>query len=204
MQKVGTQLSKKQRRQNSSQKRATVIALSDETAIYGKVTGKHGDRWFSVTIYDEKNNRHIPEVKAHIISKKNTARVEISSIVNLALSEDDDPDDPNPQRNWGSKKWEIITPLDDGAVKQLKKDGRISDILLMRDAMDAKTIREMDTLVSKGISTDRYDLGIEFERDEPEVTEDTNTKKKDKVSKKGEARTHRVIDDDGEVDVDAI
>jgi hypothetical protein len=201
--KVGTQISKKQRRQNSSQKKATDIALSDDSAVYAKVTHRLGNKWFSVVIYDEKNRRHIPDIKAKIQSR-NTARVELSSVVNVALAEDDDPDDDNPQNSWATKNWEIISPLDEQTVRQLKKDGKISDVLATSTAVSVDTLKEVDRRLKAGVATEDMmdDGGIEFVRDEPEEEDAKVLQKKDKTSKKGMARVLRTEDDD--VNIDAI
>lgn len=201
--KVGTQISKKQRRQNSSQKKATDIALSDDSAVYAKVTHRLGNKWFSVVIYDEKNRRHIPDIKAKIQSR-NTARVELSSVVNVALAEDDDPDDENPQNSWATKNWEIISPLDEQTVRQLKKDGKISDVLATSTAVSVDTLKEVDRRLKAGVATEDMmdDGGIEFVRDEPEEEDAKVLQKKDKTSKKGMARVLRTEDDD--VNIDAI
>jgi hypothetical protein len=201
--KVGTQISKKQRRQNTSQKKATDIALSDDSAVYAKVTHRLGNKWFSVVIYDEKNRRHIPDIKAKIQSR-NTARVELSSVVNVALAEDDDPDDDNPQNSWATKNWEIISPLDEQTVRQLKKDGKISDVLATSTAVSVDTLKEVDRRLKAGVATEDMmdDGGIEFVRDEAEDEDAKVLQKKDKTSKKGMARVLRTEDDD--VNIDAI
>ncbi len=201
--KVGTQISKKQRRQNTSQKKATDIALSDDSAVYAKVTHRLGNKWFSVVIYDEKNRRHIPDIKAKIHSR-NTARVELSSVVNVALAEDDNPDDDNPQNSWATKNWEIISPLDEQTVRQLKKDGKISDVLATSTAVSVDTLKEVDRRLKAGVATEDMmdDGGIEFVRDEAEEEDTKVLQKKDKTSKKGMARVLRTEDDD--VNIDAI
>ena len=156
-----------------------------------------------ITIFDQKNNRHLTDVKARVPSKR-APKILVPSVVNVALAEDDDPDDTNPEQSWASKTWEILTPLDDYSVKQLKRDGRISEILASTAEISIETIKNVDSMTKKGlgsIALDTLDSGIEFEREEEEKELQTNTDKRDKVSKH-KARVLRTEDDD--VNIDAI
>jgi hypothetical protein len=203
MQKVGTQMSRKQKSLQRKQITLSTNALSDETAVYARVTKHQGNRSFLITIYDQKNNRHLTDVKARVPSKR-APKITIPSVVNVALPEDNDPDDSFPEHSWGSKTWEILTPLDEKAVKQLKKEGRISEILASTAEISIDTIKNVDSMTKKGLGStalNDLDFGIEFEREEEEKEPETNTDKRDKVSKH-KARVLRTEDD--EVNIDAI
>jgi hypothetical protein len=203
MQKVGTQMSRKQKSLQRKQITLSTNALGDETAIYARVTKHQGNRSFLITIFDQKNNRHLTDVKARVPSKR-APKITIPSVVNVALAEDDDPADKHPEQSWASKTWEILTPLDEKSVKQLKKDGRISEIIASNAEISSDTIKNVDSLKKKGLGSsamDDLDFGIEFEREGDDEEVETNTDKRDKVSKHKE-RVLRTEDD--EVDIDAI
>ncbi len=196
-------MSRKQKSLQRKQITLSTTALSDETAVYARVTKHQGNRSFLITIFDQKNNRHLTDVKARVPSKR-APKILVPSVVNVALAEDDDPDDENPEQNWGSKTWEILTPLDERSVKQLKKDGRISEVLASTAEISIETIKNVDSMTKKGLGStalDDLDMGIEFERDEGDEDTETNTDKRDKVSKH-KARVLRPDSDD--VDIDAI
>lgn len=202
MQKTGTQVTKKQKSLQRKQTHLSNTAVSDETAIYARVTKHLGNRSFLVTIFDEKNNRHVTDVKAKVLSKR-MPRIIVPSVVNVALPEDDDPEDSDAGFKWGTKTWEIIIPIDEKTVRQLKKDGRISEVLASSSEISAENIKNVDEMVKKGLGSNVMDYGFEFERDEEEETDVTsaNTVKKDKVSK----HTERVLkSENDEVDIDAI
>jgi hypothetical protein len=203
MQKVGTQMSRKQKSLQRKQITLSTNALGDETAIYARVTKHQGNRSFLITIFDQKNNRHLTDVKARVPSKR-APKITIPSVVNVALAEDDDPADKHPEQSWASKTWEILTPLDEKSVKQLKKEGRISEIIASNAEISSDTIKNVDSLKKKGLGSsamDDLDFGIEFEREGDDEEVETNTDKRDKISKHKE-RVLRAEDD--EVDVDAI
>lgn len=196
-------MSRKQKSLQRKQITFSTTALSDETAIYARATKHLGNRSFLITIYDQKNNRHLTDIKARVPSKR-APKILIPSVVNVALAEDDDPEDENPEQSWASKTWEILTPLDEKSVKQLKKDGRISDILASTAEISTETIKNVDSMTKKGLGStalDYLDDGIEFDREEEEKELEANTDKRDKVSKH-KARVLRPDTDD--VNIDAI
>ncbi len=203
MQKVGTQMSRKQKSLQRKQINLSNNALGDETAVYARVTKHQGNRSFLITIFDQKNNRHLTDIKAKVLSKR-APKITIPSVVNVALAEDDDPGDTNPEQSWGSKTWEILTPLDEKSIKQLKKEGRISDILASTAEISADTIKNADKMAKMGLGSSAFDAldgGIEFDREEEESELQSNTDKRDKVSKHKE-RVLRTEDDD--INIDAI
>ncbi len=202
MQKVGTQVSRKQKSLQRKQVTLSNTALSDDGAVYARVTKHLGNRSFLITIYDEQNNRHLTDIKAKVLSKR-APKIAVPSVVNVTLAEDDDPEEKNPHQSWATKSWEIITPLDEKSVKQLKKEGRISEILSSSAEISAETVKEVDRRLKAGLSSgmDMVDVGIEFDYEEEEKPEETTVDKKDKVSKH-KARVLKTEDD--EVDVDAI
>lgn len=203
MQKTGTQITKKQKSLQRKQIHLTSTAVSDETAVYARVTKHLGNRSFLVTLYDEKNNRHFTDVKAKLLSKR-APRITVPSVVNVTLAEDPDPEEKNSESKWGEKNWEIIVPLDEKSVRQLKKEGRISEILASTADISSDTIKNVDAMTKKGLGSnalDGVDFGIEFEREEEEEPEIKNTDKREKVSKHKE----RVLKtEDADVDIDAI
>lgn len=203
MQKTGTQITRKQKSLQRKQVLLSSTAVSDDTAVYARVTKHLGNRSFLITIYDEKNKRHLTDVKAKVLSKR-APRITVPSVVNVTLAEDDDPEDKNPESTWATKNWEIIVPLDDKAVKQLKKEGRISEVLASTADISTENIKNVDSMAKKGLGStamDTLDFGIEFEREEDEEPEVKNTDKREKVSKHKE-RVLKTEDDD--VDIDAI
>jgi hypothetical protein len=203
MQKTGTQITKKQKSLLRKQTRLSTTAVSDETAVYARVTKHLGNRSFLITIYDEKNNRHLTDVKAKVLSKR-APRITVPSVVNVTLAEDDDPDDSNAESRWGTKNWEILVPLDEKAVKQLKKEGRISEVLASSTDISSDTIKNVDLMIGKGLGSTalgNLDLGFEFDREQEEEDDSTVTDKKEKVSK-FKARVLKA--DSDEVDIDAI
>lgn len=203
MQKTGTQITKKQKSLLRKQTRLSTTAVSDETAVYARVTKHLGNRSFLITIYDEKNNRHLTDVKAKVLSKR-APRITVPSVVNVTLAEDDDPDDSNAESRWGTKNWEILVPLDEKAVKQLKKEGRISEVLASSTDISSETIKNVDLMIGKGLGSTalgNLDLGFEFDREQEEEDDSTVTDKKEKVSK-FKARVLKA--DSDEVDIDAI
>jgi hypothetical protein len=203
MQKTGTQITKKQKSLLRKQTRLSTTAASDETAVYARVTKHLGNRSFLITIYDEKNNRHLTDVKAKVLSKR-APRITVPSVVNVTLAEDDDPDDSNAESRWGTKNWEILVPLDEKAVKQLKKEGRISEVLASSTDISSETIKNVDLMIGKGLGSTalgNLDLGFEFDREQEEEDDSTVTDKKEKVSK-FKARVLKA--DSDEVDIDAI
>lgn len=193
------------RKQKSLQRKQVLLsntAISDDTAVYARVTKHLGNRSFLITVYDEKNKRHFTDVKAKVLSKR-APRISVPSVVNVTLAEDPDPEEKESQ--WGNKSWEILVPLDDKAVKQLKKEGRISEVLASSADISTDNIKNVDAMAKKGLGSsalDNLDFGIEFEREEDDAdTELKNTDKRDKVSKHKE----RVLKtEDAEVDIDAI
>ena len=203
MQKTGTQITKKQKSLLRKQTRLSTTAVSDDTAVYARVTKHLGNRSFLITIYDEKNNRHLTDVKAKVLSKR-APRITVPSVVNVTLAEDDDPDDSNAESRWGTKNWEILVPLDEKAVKQLKKEGRISEVLASSTDISSETIKNVDLMIGKGLGSTalgNLDLGFEFDREQDEEEDSTVTDKKEKVSK-FKARVLKA--DSDEVDIDAI
>jgi hypothetical protein len=203
MQKTGTQITKKQKSLLRKQTRLSTTAVSDDTAVYARVTKHLGNRSFLITIYDEKNNRHLTDVKAKVLSKR-APRITVPSVVNVTLAEDDDPDDSNAESRWGTKNWEILVPLDEKAVKQLKKEGRISEVLASSTDISSETIKNVDLMIGKGLGSTalgNLDLGFEFDRELEEEEDSTVTDKKEKVSK-FKARVLKA--DSDEVDIDAI
>jgi hypothetical protein len=203
MQKTGTQVSRKQKSLQRKQTLLSSAAVSDDTAVYARVTRHLGNRSFLITVYDEKNNRHLTDVKAKVLSKR-APRITVPSVVNVTLAEEMDPDDSNAESKWGTKNWEIIVPLDEKTVKQLKKEGRISEVLASSADISSETIKNVDIMTKKGLGANALDdleFGIEFERAEDDAEEVKNTDKKEKVSKHKE----RVLKtEDAEVDIDAI
>jgi SAM-dependent MidA family methyltransferase len=202
MQKTGTQITKKQKSLQRKQTTLSNTALSDETAVYARVTKHLGNRSFLITIFDEKNNRHVTDVKARVLSKR-MPRIVVPSVVNVALAEGRDPEDSNAEFKWGTKNWEIIIPIDEKTVRQLKKDGHISEVLASSSEISAENIKNVDEMLKKGLGSNMIDYGFEFERGEEEETDVTtaNTVKKDKASK----HTERVLrSENDEVDIDAI
>jgi hypothetical protein len=200
MQKTGTQVTKKQKSLQRKQTLLSNTAVSDEKAVYARVTKHLGTRSFLVTIFDEKNNRHVTDVKAKVLSKRMT-RITVPSVVNVTLAEDPDPEESNAEFKWGTKNWEIIVPIDEKTVRQLKKEGRISEVIASTADISTENIKNVDALRKSGLGStviDGLDFGIEFEREEDEESELKNTEKKDKVSKHKE----RVLKtEDDEVDI---
>lgn len=204
MQKTGTQVTKKQKSLQRKQTLLSNTAVSDDRAVYARVTKHLGNRSFLVTIFDEKNNRHVTDVKAKVLSKRMT-RITVPSVVNVTLAEDPDPEESNAEFKWGTKNWEIIVPIDEKTVRQLKKEGRISEVIASTADISTENIKNVDAFRKNGLGStviDGLDFGIEFEREgDDEGSELKNTEKKDKVSKHKE----RVLKTEGdEVDIDAI
>lgn len=203
MQKTGTQITKKQKSLQRKQIHLSSTAISDETAVYARVTRHLGNRSFLITIYDEKNKRHLTDVKAKVLSKR-APRITVPCVVNVTLAEEPDPEEKNAESKWAEKNWEILVPLDDKSVKQLKKDGRISEVLASTADISSENIKNVDAMTKKGLGStalDTLDFGIEFEREEDEEPEVKNTDKREKVSK----HTARVLKtEDADVDIDAI
>jgi hypothetical protein len=202
MQKTGTQVTRKQKSLQRKQTHLSNTAVSDDKAVYARVTKHLGNRSFLITIYDEKNNRHLTDVKAKVLSKR-APRITVPSVVNVTLAEDPDPEESNVEFKWGTKNWEIIVPLDEKMIKQLKREGRISEVLASTADISADTIKNVDVMTKKGLSAfGDLDFGIEFEREEDDAEEELkNTDKKDKVSKHKE----RVLKtEDADIDIDAI
>jgi hypothetical protein len=203
MQKTGTQVSKKQKSLQRKQTRLSSTAVSDETAVYARVTKHLGNRSFLITIYDEKNNRHLTDIKAKVLSKR-APRISVPSVVNVTLAEDPDPEDSNAESKWGNKSWEIIVPLDEKAVKQLKKEGRISEVLAASAEISSDTIKNVDLMAQKGFASTALadiDLGFEFDREAEEEPEVANTDKREKV---GKHKVRVLKTEDADVDIDAI
>jgi hypothetical protein len=203
MQKTGTQVSRKQKSLLRKQIHLSNAAVSDDTAVYARVTKHLGNRSFLITIYDEKNNRHLTDVKAKVLSKR-APRITVPSVVNVTLAEDPDPEDSIAESKWGTKSWEILVPLDEKTVKQLKKDGRISEVLASTADISTDTIKNVDSMTKKGfgsVALDDLDFGIEFEREEEPEEDVKNTDKKDKV---GKHKARVLKTEDADVDIDAI
>lgn len=202
MQKTGTQVTRKQKSLQRKQTHLSNTAVSDDKAVYARVTKHLGNRSFLITIYDEKNNRHLTDVKAKVLSKR-APRITVPSVVNVTLAEDPDPEESNVEFKWGTKNWEIIVPLDEKMIKQLKREGRISEVLASTADISADTIKNVDVMTKKGLSAfGDLEFGIEFEREEDDAEEELkNTDKKDKISKHKE----RVLKtEDADIDIDAI
>lgn len=197
-------MNRKQKSLQRKQVRMSTTALGDDDAIYARITKHNGNRSFIGIIFDQKNNRHIPDVKMKILSKR-APRVEVPSVVNIALAEDIDPDDENPRNKWGTKNWEILVPLTDKEIKVLKKEGKISDVLTASADVDADTVKEVDRRTKQGMSSalEDLDLGIEFDRGEDEEKSGEIKKDDKKLNKHGTKKTH-TVEDTEDVDVDAI
>lgn len=196
-------MNRKQKSLHRKQILLSNTAISDDTAVYARVTKHLGNRSFLVTIYDEKNNRHVTDVKAKVLSKR-APRIAVPSVVNVTLSEDPDPEEKGKNSQWGNKSWEILVPLDEKAVKQLKKEGRISEVLASTADISTDNIKNVDEMAKKGFGSsaiDNLDFGIEFDHGEDDEDDIKNTEKKDKISK----HKDRVLKTEGDdVDIDAI
>lgn len=118
-------ISKKMERSSRKNKGRVEIALSDDSAAYGRVIKKLGFRRFQIVLWDAKTRRLVPDVQATI--GKKMVRVEINDIVNVAAADEH------------GHQYEILALFNGREAARLQKEERIPAHLLVADPSAAPT-----------------------------------------------------------------
>lgn len=152
-------ISKSKGRKAVKEERYRSVAISDDTAIYGRVIKALGQRQFRVILPDA--TKRLVEVTAKIPKKR--ALINITDIVLLASS---------------GSNYEIQASMDRKTMNVLAKEKRLHPDLLVAETWDS----------SKKEMILKDDLGIEFDhdsneeqKDEESENENENEREKDDI-----------------------